>query len=190
MISPSLINVTAIFEKLAGLVTSIYWYFTSEDFFELMNLIWWVALILSATFLSGIVYFAVKVMNIRAERDKKIFGSGGGSLKEIKVPAKNERWEKIKQKMDSENPSDWNLAIIEADKILDEMLVAMGYQGENLGERLKKVESSDFLTLNEAWEAHKVRNQIAHEDSFILTKREAKVAISHYESVFKEFNYI
>lgn len=190
MLSPSLINVTAVFEWVAGVFVAVFKYFTSENFFDLLNLIWWIFLAISALFLSGILYFMTKLLSIRAERDEKIFGSKGGSLKDIKAPAKNERWEKIKQKMDSENPSDWNVAIIDADKILDEMLVSMGYQGENLGERLKAVESSDFLTLNEAWEAHKIRNQIAHEDSFVLTKREAKAAVSKYEQVFKEFNYI
>ncbi|OPZ93948.1 MAG: Transcriptional regulatory protein SrrA [Firmicutes bacterium ADurb.Bin419] len=112
-----------------------------------------------------------------------------GDISTVTVHIKKVR-EKIKKKLDSDNPSDWNLAIIDADKILDEMLVSMGYPGENLGERLKAVESSDFLTLNQAWEAHKIRNQIAHEDDFVLTQREAKATIAKFEEVFKEFNYI
>src|SRR5690606_1487074 len=70
------------------------------------------------------------------------------------------RWFDIVQKIDSENPSDWNVAIIEADKILDDLMKKMGYPGDNLGERLKAVERSDFLTLDSAWQAHKVRNSI------------------------------
>lgn len=139
---------------------------------------------------AGIAYFIFKLNAIYQERDEKIFGSAGGKLTDIKKPVKNERWEKIKKKLDSENPSDWNLAIIEADKILDEMLVVMGYVGESVGEKLKTVEPSDFLTLNEAWEAHKLRNQIAHEDDFVLTQREAKAALAKFEQVFKEFHYI
>ncbi len=190
MLSPSLINVVAIFERLASYIYGIIAYFRSEDFFELTNLIWWVGLTASILFVGGIVYFSLKVSAIRKERDEKVFGGKVGKLEDIKEPARNERWEKIKKKLDSDNPSDWNLAIIDADKILDEMLVAMGHLGENLGERLKSVEPSDFLTLNEAWEAHKVRNQIAHEDNFVLTQREAKAAIAKFEKVFQEFNYI
>ena len=66
----------------------------------------------------------------------------------------------------------------------------MGYRGENLGERLKSVEPSDFLTLNDAWEAHKVRNVIAHEVGFIIDHREAKRVVKLYENVFREFNYL
>lgn len=147
-------------------------------------------MVASVLFFGGIIFFSLRLSAIRKERDEKVFGQKGGKLDDIKEPAKNERWEKIKKKLDSDNPSDWNLAIIDADKILDEMMVAMGYPGENLGERLKAVEPSDFLTLNEAWEAHKIRNQIAHEDDFVLTQREAKATIAKFEQVFKEFNYI
>lgn len=190
MPSPSLINVVAIFERLSFYIYATIAYFRSEDFFELISLIWWIGLTTSILFFGGIIYFSLKLSAIRKERNEKVFGTSGGKLENIKEPVKNERWEKIKKKMDSDNPSDWNLAIIDADKILDEMLVAMGYSGENLGERLKAVEPSDFLTLNEAWEAHKIRNQIAHEDDFVLTQREAKATIAKFEKVFQEFNYI
>jgi hypothetical protein len=103
---------------------------------------------------------------------------------------RNERWEKLLKYLESENPSEWKLAIIEADNLLDEMVAKMGYGGENLGERLKVIEPSDFLTLQDAWEAHKVRNRIAHESSYQLTKREAKKVIGLYEKVFREFHFI
>jgi hypothetical protein len=71
------------------------------------------------------------------------------------------------------------------------MTKKMGYHGDTLGERLNSVEKSDFLTLNLAWEAHKVRNMIAHEGSnYLLTKREAKRVIDLYRQVFEEFEFI
>jgi hypothetical protein len=99
-------------------------------------------------------------------------------------------WKKITNYLNSTNPSDWKLAILEADTLLDSMILGMGYKGENLGERLKTVEPSDFNTLNEAWEAHKVRNQIAHESSFELSHKEAVRVLTLFEKVFKEFGYI
>lgn len=102
----------------------------------------------------------------------------------------NPRWQAIADKLESDNQADWQWAIIEADKILDEMVERMGYQGANLGERLKTIEKSDFTSLNEAWEAHKVRNQIAHEPGFVLDKRKASITIGQFEKVFKEFHYI
>ncbi|MBI2482050.1 MAG: hypothetical protein HYV76_00560 [Candidatus Vogelbacteria bacterium] len=101
-----------------------------------------------------------------------------------------EQFERVMKFIDSDNPSDWKLAIIEADTILDALVARMNYPGENLGERLKAIEASDFLTLNQAWEAHKVRNQIAHEPNHQLNKREARATIELYKQVFQEFDYI
>ncbi len=103
----------------------------------------------------------------------------------------NKRWTRVLEHVESKSPNDWKIAIIEADSILDDMTKSMGYHGDTLGERLKAVEVSDFNTLNNAWDAHKVRNQIAHEGSnFQLNERETRRVIALYESVFKEFKYI
>jgi hypothetical protein len=103
----------------------------------------------------------------------------------------NERWENIKRLMKSHNSNDWRQAILESDIILDEMVIKMGYEGNTLGDRLKKVESSDFLTLDKAWEAHKVRNRIAHRGrDYVLGREEAEKVIKLYEEVFQEFYYI
>lgn len=102
----------------------------------------------------------------------------------------NQRWETIENLLASSNESDWKLAIIEADKMLDELLNLLNYQGESLGEKLLAVEKGDMLSLNEAWEAHKYRNRIAHENNFQVTAREARRIMSLYAKVFKEYKYI
>jgi hypothetical protein len=104
---------------------------------------------------------------------------------------KNERWERVQKLIRSHTASDWKQAIIEADIMLDEMLNKMGYQGNSIGERLKQIEESDFVTLNKAWEAHKVRNNIAHQGGdYIVSKTEAERIIKLFEKVFEEFYYI
>lgn len=103
----------------------------------------------------------------------------------------NPRWERIEEHMASDSQGEWRVAILEADIILEEMLEAMGYHGDSIGDRLKQIEKSDFTSLDSAWEAHKVRNQIAHEGSdYNLTAREARRVIDLYRSVFEEFRYI
>ena len=103
----------------------------------------------------------------------------------------NERWERIEKYMESSNSSDWQLAIIEADIMLGDLLDVSGYKGESIGEKLKQVERSDFTTIDMAWDAHKVRNTIAHEgSSFDLSQREANRVIELYRQVFSEFHYI
>ena len=103
----------------------------------------------------------------------------------------NPRWLQVQDHINSQNPAEWRLAIIEADSILEDMTLKMGIPGETLGERLKNTEPSDFLTLQNAWEAHKVRNRIAHEGSaYNLQYKDARNTIDNYEQVFREFEYI
>lgn len=105
-------------------------------------------------------------------------------------PQGNERWEKVLKYLESENQAEWKLAIIEADNMLDDLVKTLQPVGENLGERLKSVEPSDFLTIQDAWEAHKVRNRIAHESDFTLSKHDVVQTINSFKRVFEEFSFI
>ncbi len=101
------------------------------------------------------------------------------------------KWQMVIKHVSSKNQSDWKLAIIEADTILDALVEGAGYEGTSLGERLKSADKGTFKTLDYAWEAHTVRNKIAHEGStYELSEREAKRVIQLYEQVFQEFKYI
>lgn len=101
------------------------------------------------------------------------------------------RWETALKHIESPNASDWKQSILEADIMLDDLLSKMGYRGESVGEKLKRVEPGDMKTLNDAWEAHKVRNQIAHEGSgFVLDQHVARQVLHQYRRVFEEFFYI
>lgn len=101
------------------------------------------------------------------------------------------RWAHVQQLINSGQESDWRQAIIEADIMLDEVLDEQGYVGESVGDKLKQVNPERFASLNDAWEAHKVRNDIAHRGSaFQLTEHVAYRTIAHYENVFREFGEI
>ncbi len=163
------------------------------------------AIFLSLLFLLGTIYFNFKTGELHAHHghghgDHGHAGHGtethqssheGAGTPVYKGVKANARWEKIESRLNSINDSDWRLAIIDCDIILGEMLTKMGYQGETIAEKLKQVEQSDFTTIQSAWEAHKIRNEIAHAGSdFKLSYRDAKRAIDLYKKVFEEFYYI
>ncbi len=90
--------------------------------------------------------------------------------------------------MSSQSEALWRIGILEADNVLLEVLTEKGYQGDGVGEKLKNV---SFKTIDLAWDAHKIRNRIAHEGSnFQLTEREAKRAFVLFESVFRDLKVI
>jgi hypothetical protein len=112
-------------------------------------------------------------------------------LKKGKEEKKEREWSEIEKKIDSNNQAAWKMAIIEADSLLDEIIKGIGYEGEDMGERLKNIEPSDFENLQNVWEAHKIRNKIAHEgDAFQLNKEEARQVLEKYKKALEEWEYI
>ena len=167
------------------------------DYF--LNHIWpiWqvIAALVSVAALGGIIYNVRQLGKIHRE-ERKIYNpepeTGSQVTEEVRaVLPKNEKWDKVVNLSNSNNPSDWRQAIIEADVMLDELLRTLGYSGESVGEMLKSVDKNDFNSLEDAWQAHKTRNAIAHSGSnFQLTEHETRRVISLFENVFREFGVI
>lgn len=68
-----------------------------------------------------------------------------------------DKWAKIEQ-VQKIGEAGWQVAIIQADKLLDQALKQRGFAGETMGDRLKSSHAGDKI-----WAAHKIRNRIAHE---------------------------
>jgi hypothetical protein len=64
----------------------------------------------------------------------------------------------------SQTPNTYAVAISEADKLLDNALKAAHFAGNTMGERLKSAQGTfDPYLYNQIWEAHKLRNRLAHD---------------------------
>jgi hypothetical protein len=112
-------------------------------------------------------------------------------VEEEEAKEKSIQWQIVLNHLESENPAEWKLAILEADNMLDDILEHNGYQGESLGEKLKSINPAELKSYQEAWEAHKVRNQVAHEGSNMdFSRKIARDTIYKFEKVFKELGYI
>ena len=149
---------------------------------------------LSLFFLIGIFYCAEQLKVIRKKEAIKHDLKVEPAFEDEKPDGNRDlaaQWAKATALLNSSNQNDWKQAILEADTMLDSILTGLGYQGESIGEKLKRVQTGDFKNLDDAWEAHKVRNQIAHEGAaFDLTHHLANETIQRYKRVFEEFYYI
>lgn len=79
--------------------------------------------------------------------------------------------------MQNNGPSGLKNALIEADKLLDYVMVAKGFEGGTMGDRLKSGGSA-FNNLNAVWAAHKLRNQLAHEVEHDLVPDQVRRSIT------------
>jgi hypothetical protein len=181
-----------ILQYVSGFFTSTGPFVESAAFglFQTVKSLFWVmSNVLSAFFIVLIIYSSVRIFGIDLEWRKQLYPEP--QPEGVQEELRNTRWDQVITHIQSDNPSDWRLAILEADIVLDDLLDRLGYVGDTIGDKLKAADPAHFRTLNAAWEAHRVRNAIAHEgQDYILTQREARRVINLYESVFREFDYI
>lgn len=96
------------------------------------------------------------------------------------------RFEKILDRLKSDNPSQYKAAILEADAFADEILLGSGYKGASMAEKLESVQESRLETRGLLMEAHLVRNRIVSETDFVLSREEAEKWLAAYRAFFTE----
>lgn len=99
------------------------------------------------------------------------------------------RWLKIENSLQRDDPRTYNMSVINADKLLDRALNEMGTPGKTMADRLKRV-TNRFEKPNAVWSAHKLRNQIAHEDDFEVDFNQANRALAAIRQALKDLGAI
>ncbi len=166
-----------------------------NDFFSFLyrgrigEFVFWVRLaagVVTSAAIAGIGVIAIKFRQLNAGTIAK-WSSRPPSLRE---DIASQPWQEVVRKIEAPNPSDWNLAVIQADAIFDEVLKGMGLPGETMGERLQRLDPSKLQNLNNVWEAHKIRNRIVHESDQVLTHEEANRAVTYFKWALQELQYL
>lgn len=101
-----------------------------------------------------------------------------------------EVWVQIAKLAESDVPSDWNMAVIRADALFDEMLKSMGYQGDTVADRLRIVDTTQLKSVDRIWSAHRLRNMIAHDPKLQHTKETIAQALYAYEHGLEELGFL
>ncbi len=185
-------NVEYFFRLLYDLIYGAHASLNYDAFTSFVAHLWlWIIIIgyaLAVVGLFVIVYCTVRLFELR-KREEEFYATpilapeGKGGM--------HPRWEHIQSLLEGNSQSEWREAIIEADIMLDDVLAKRGYVGDGVGEKLKSADKAEFKTLQNAWEAHKVRNLIAHQGStYELSESVAGRTIAHFEAVFNEFKVI
>ena len=142
--------------------------------------------LISAICFALLVYLIMRIRRLNSKR--------GSIVKSLPfTPARSgvaARWEEIVRHINSVKEAEWKFAVIEADKLIDEILRAAGYRGETMGERLVNIDKVRLQSLDGLWEAHKLRNLIVHDTKYFARYAEAKRAINLYEDSLKELGIL
>ncbi|MDR2336490.1 MAG: hypothetical protein LBE03_00075 [Candidatus Nomurabacteria bacterium] len=137
---------------------------------------------------SGLIFFLVAVLIVGA----LLFFAISATKHKVVVLDKDQYqadWLAIENELLKEDEKTYNIAVLEADKLVDKILIEIGAAGKTMGERLKS-EGARFSNLNGVWYVHKLRNQIAHERGFSVSFEQARRSLSVYKQALQDLGAI
>jgi hypothetical protein len=166
--------------RVAGTALSSF-YFSNLTLFQVLSVLFTTACIALT------VYIVVKTgwVRSRISRVQDVVFKSDFTKKTVRTA-----WEDIQTHFFAGSDNDLKIAIIEADTLLDEALRESGIIGTNLGDRLKKVKTMRLPNIEDVWQAHKIRNRIAHEPDFALKRDLAERVLTVYEEAFAHLGYL
>jgi hypothetical protein len=112
---------------------------------------------------------------------KALFGGGSGKAtaaeRTKRLVELRDAWNEVE--MYAVQPAHAAQAVITADKLLDAAMQLERIPGVTMGERLKSAQSKfPHAMYQRVWDAHKLRNSIAHEVGIVVSSQQAGAAVA------------
>lgn len=190
LFDPTYLSIEYVFNQIQHVLQPIIDFFTSSHTWAMLGLI---SSLFSLFFIAIIIFCLVRMREIQLHEKEEIEHEIHHAMLKMKERARleNPRWHYIQTLAGSPNESDWRVAIIEADTMLQELLEEKGMAGSTVSELLESARSNGYASISSAWDAHAVRNKIAHEGSeFPLTQVEGRRVIKMYQNFFEELGVV
>ncbi len=108
---------------------------------------------------------------------------------QLNVQRYQTKWLEIENSVTRDNAASWQLAIMNADKLLDQALRERRFKGQTMGERMKSANKA-WKNANHVWGAHKIRNQLAHEVNANVTYDITLRSLSAFKQGLKDLGAI
>jgi len=89
-------------------------------------------------------------------------------------------WKRVTDRLDTDSPTEWKLAVLEAEHLLHVAMTEVGYKGENLGTQLAEIDADMYDATEVLQSVHAFRNQIVHDDEMDIAHEQAKEAVGIY----------
>lgn len=140
--------------------------------------------------LSVVLFLSIILLIIASKKFEEIRKFWWKNINIIPKTRYQIKWAAIERRLAAKQEAEYKLAVIEADKIIDNVLFLIGYKGNTLGDKLKKMNVGQLVCLNDIWEAHKLRNRIVHYPDERVTINEAVDAAGKFKKALEELSVL
>lgn len=165
-------------------VQSAITYITSPELQQKLLLLKVVFIGFSAFFFGASVYYLSKTGWLRETFIREFINFFFGGV--YGLSKKQRYWSKVKRRLETGLETEWKMAILEADDLLDDVLSRAGYTGETLAQKLDDVPLTILPSTEDVRRVHQVRDNIVHDPDFVLAEDQARQAIEVYDRAFSE----
>ena len=191
LFEPTYLSIEYVFNKIISTIQPVISFLTNPNTWIVLGFI---SSLISIFLIAIIIFCLVRMREIQDHEHEEIAHEihTAAVRRQAANQNINPRWHYILTLIESPNESDWRVGIIEADSMLEETLKDKGYSGNTLGEILESMQKGGGLhSIQNAWDAHLVRNKIAHSGSeFSLSQIEARRVAKMFQNVFEELRAI
>ncbi|NQU82520.1 MAG: hypothetical protein HQ539_01060 [Parcubacteria group bacterium] len=100
------------------------------------------------------------------------------------------KWKKIKKGLEKDFEEQWKLTVVEGANLVDRILKDAGYAGDDLGERLKRVDEEEIINLEQLKKAQLITEEIITNPDYKLTKHKAEAIINAFDRSLTDMNIL
>ena len=91
------------------------------------------------------------------------------------------RWKAIQKRFDAGTEYEYKLAVMGAEELFNDVLIDKGFPGKTFDERIREVGKAQLPNLEEILDAHKIRNVVAYDPNYKITKEDAQKVLVTFE---------
>lgn len=190
LFDPTYLNIEYLFQNIYNVIIPVYKFIVNPQTWTVIGII---SVSISILCIVIIIFSLVRLFEIQAFDAMEIEHEINHALAKDKEADRNSnpRWKYILTLVDSPNESDWRIAIMEADSLLEESFKERGIAGNTMADLLEEAKTNGYPGVQGAWDAHIIRNKIAHEGTeFPLSQVEARRVIKLYQNIFEDLKVI
>jgi len=165
-----------------GALPSAYNSFLQSAFFHYLKIF--------SAFVSILLFIDVVLLlskRVRTDIMIALYGMPTSRFKKAKYIPK---WEAIKSRLAAGSVAGGKIAIIEADKLLDEALGRLGFVGKNASDKIEAVKPGQLVGVEELRNVRSLYHKIMEDPGHEASLEEIKLALLAYERFFRGIEMI
>jgi len=131
-------------------------------------------------------FYIIRLDIIKSKMDKYSDALGVNITKKHAMRA----WLQVVKRLETKSPLQIKTAVVDCEKIFDEVMKISGIKGKSMDERLEQLNSAEVKNLKDILEAHDIVKRFKDEPDFEVSYDQAKHILKIYKKTFQDFGML